>query len=109
MHALIDQIGVAMAATDALEASIARYRRAFSRGIGFNPNSYQRALMSRAAALAALADQALHDPLRSDNDRVRLCGAADRAHTAMMKALQGSRHVKAVNPFDAYAAQKASA
>jgi hypothetical protein len=66
--------------------------------------------MRRAAMLAADADRVLADPTATVNDRVRISGAAERAHAAMIKALQqGSRHVKVVNPFDAYAAQKATA
>jgi hypothetical protein len=65
--------------------------------------------MRRAAMLAADADRVLADPTASVNDRVRIAGAAERAHAAMVKSLQDSRKTRLVNPFDAYAAQKATA
>jgi hypothetical protein len=72
----------------ALSGRAAYYRRAFSRGLGFNPNAFQRALMRRAALLAAEADKVLADPFATVNDRVRISGAAERAHAAMVKSLQ---------------------
>jgi hypothetical protein len=59
--------------------------------------------------LAADADRVLADPHATVNDRVRIAGAAERAHAAMVKSLQDTRKVKVINPFDAYAAQKTSA
>jgi hypothetical protein len=93
----------------ALSRRTAYYRRAFSRGLGFNPNAYQRAIMDRAARLAAKADLALSDPTVSLNDQVRACGAADRTHALMLKALE-TRAKAAPNEFVAYLAEhKASA
>jgi hypothetical protein len=92
----------------ALSGRAAYYRRAFSRGIGFNPNAFQRALMRRAALLAAEADKVIADPCASVNDKVRVSNAANRAHEAMVDALHDKRQAKVINPFDAYAAAKAS-
>jgi hypothetical protein len=89
----------------ALSRRTAHYRRAFSRGLGFNPNGFQRALMDRAAKLAAQADLALDNPAATLNDRIRACGAADRCHALMMKALREQRAKNAPNEFAAYVAE----
>jgi glucokinase len=63
--------------------------------------------MRRAAMLAAEADKVFADPCATANDKVRVCNAANRAHEAMVKALQDTRQVKTINPFDAYASATA--
>jgi hypothetical protein len=85
------------------------YRRAFGRGLDHRANAFERALMRRVAMLAAEADKVLADPLSTVNDKVRISNAANRAYEAMVKALHDPRQVKTINPFDAYAAQKATA
>jgi hypothetical protein len=82
---------------------IAYFRRAFSRGIGFNPNASQRAAMDRAAALVAFAEFKLADPTTTHNDRIKACLAADRAQATMRRELELSTKRKPLNEFDAYA------
>jgi hypothetical protein len=98
-----------MTVDPALARRTARYRRSFGRGLRFNPDGYQRAIMDRCAKLSAIADLVLDDPTVSLNDRVRAVGAADRCHALMMKALE-QRAKAAPNEFTAYLAEhKASA
>jgi hypothetical protein len=95
-----------------LQSRINHYRKHFARKVG-QPGRHtalRTAAITRAAILAAEADKVLADPFATVNDKVRISGAADRAYASMCKALQDTRQVKAINPFDAYAAaQKATA
>ena len=96
---------------DEFEPISNRYRafgRAFGQGKGLRPNAYQRALLSRAATLAAEADKVLADPLATVNDKVRIAGAADRAYAAMEKSLETTRK-QAPNEFAAMLAEAAKA
>jgi hypothetical protein len=76
---------------DALSTRIARFRKAFGRGLGHKPTILESAAILRAAQLSALAELAAADPGTSANDLVRLDNAAARARADMHAALAPKR------------------
>jgi hypothetical protein len=77
--------------TDALSTRIARFRKAFGRGLGHKPNTLESAAILRAATLTAKAEQAALDPGTTLNDLVRVDAAAARARRDMEQATRAAK------------------
>ncbi len=82
-----EQGGDTVSASQAQVRRVLALKRAFQRELKAKPTLLQRTLMDRAAVLTSRAEAAALDPGTSENDVVRLDGAAARARAAMFAAL----------------------